>query len=135
MTPESWQILVGLGGISFVVYLIRTQQTIKGYVREMAGIKEKQTTEIADQPISVKAHVELVDKQSFHEHAKLERERHEKNEQRIATLERKLESDKHEIIEAGEDRADAIHERINVVIEKVGELRGEVKHIAARIHQ
>ena len=38
--------------------------------------------------------------------------------------------DKIAIIEAGEDRAIKIHDRINLAIEKIGELRGEVNRIA-----
>jgi hypothetical protein len=48
----------------------------------------------------------------------------------IKMIRHKMESDKTEIIAAGEDRSIKIHDRINVAIEKIGELRGEVNRIA-----
>lgn len=69
---------------------------------------------------------QFVTRSSFHKHAELNRAHHEKIEARVSALERKLEGDKDEIIKAGEDRAIKIHDRINVLIEKVGELRGEL---------
>ena len=53
-------------------------------------------------------------------------------EKDVRGLRFKMESDKAEIIRAGEDRAKAIHDRINVVIEKVGEMRGEIKHLSQK---
>jgi hypothetical protein len=72
---------------------------------------------------------EFTTRASFHSHAELNRQHHEKIEARVAALERKLEDDKDEIIAAGEVRASGIHDRINIAIEKIGELRGEVRHL------
>jgi restriction endonuclease Mrr len=73
---------------------------------------------------------QFVSRSSFHKHAELNRQAHDKIEARVAALERKLEDDKDEIIKAGEDRATKIHDRINVAIVQIGELRGEVRHLS-----
>jgi hypothetical protein len=75
---------------------------------------------------------EYVLRGSYETHCRLNREHHEKIEARVAALERKLETDKDEIIEAGEIRATKLHDRINVAIEKIGELRGEVTHLSKK---
>lgn len=51
-------------------------------------------------------------------------------EARMGRVERKMEDDKIEIIQAGEERARQIHERINTVLAAVSELKGEIKHLA-----
>jgi len=45
----------------------------------------------------------------------------------------KMDADKNEIISSGEERAVAIHNRINVAIEKLGELKGQVTEVAKRV--
>ena len=45
-------------------------------------------------------------------------------------LTHKLESDKNQILAAGEHRAEKIHERINDVLEAVSELRGQVSEMS-----
>lgn len=42
-------------------------------------------------------------------------------------LTRKLEADKNEILIAGEHRAEKLHERINIILAAVSELKGEMK--------
>jgi len=51
-------------------------------------------------------------------------------EKDVRVIRLKMDADKLEIIQAGEDRATKIHDRVNVAIEKIGELRGEVNRIA-----
>jgi hypothetical protein len=53
-------------------------------------------------------------------------------EARMDRVERKMETDKVEIITAGEERARQIHDRINTVLSAVSELKGEIKHL---VHQ
>lgn len=70
---------------------------------------------------------------SFHKHAELNRAEHSKIESRVAVLERKLESDKDDIIASGEIRAEKIHSRINTLMEKVGQLQGTVAELSRRL--
>lgn len=103
---------------------------LRRFIRQEAGVKETSTTEISgqplhfvkdEQPMTVAAHAAVCGKLDG----------------RVVTLEKevkeirsKMEKDKIAIIEAGEDRATKIHDRINLAIEKIGELRGEVNRIA-----
>lgn len=121
-------LLVGL--IIFAGGLIAAMNVIKGWIREVAGVKETSATEITGQPIQVEMAKSFTTRDSFHKHAELNRNAHEKIEARVAVLERKLEDDKDQIIAAWEEKATKIHDRINVAIEKIGELRGEVNRIA-----
>ncbi len=121
-------LLIGL--ILLAALLIGAMAVLKGWIREVAGVKETSSTEITGQPIQVEMAKSFTTRDSFHKHAELNRFAHEKIELRIAVLERKLEDDKDEIIAAWDEKAMKIHDRINVAIEKIGELRGEVNRIA-----
>ncbi|MFZ4774619.1 MAG: hypothetical protein ACOYM3_04605 [Terrimicrobiaceae bacterium] len=121
-------LLVGL--VIFAGGLLAAMGVIKGWIREVAGVKETTTTELTGQPIQVEMAKAFTTRDSFHKHAELNRQHHEKIEARVAVLERKLEDDKDQIIAAWDDKAMKIHDRINVAIEKIGELRGEVNRIA-----
>ena len=94
----------------------------------LGHVEKRQITNV---PLIVKMqeefHKEFASRKEFLEHKEHVSRRHDEHAREIASLYRKLESDKEEIIHAGEDRATKIHDRINVVIEKVGELRGEMK--------
>jgi len=87
---------------------------------------------VKNSPQFIQLSEQFTTRSSFHKHAELNRLAHDRIESRVAALERKLEHDKDEIIAAGEERARLIHDRINVAIEKLGELRGEVNHIGKR---
>lgn len=126
-------VLVTIAGLVGFGWLIQQLGTIKQFIRETAGVTESQTTSISGQPISIHMAERYTTRGSFETHARLNREHHEKIEARVSALERKLEDDKDEIIKAGEDRAVKLHERINVAIEKIGELRGEVTQIAKHL--
>ncbi len=93
-------------------------------------INRIESRNVGPQPFVVKMqeefHKEFASRKEFLDHKEIVDRRHAEHAREIATLYRKLESDKEEIIHAGEDRATKIHDRINVVIEKVGELRGEM---------
>ena len=80
-------------------------------------------------PQMVQLAEQFVSRGSFHKHAELNRQYHDKIEARVTALEQKLERDKDEIIAAGEDRGNRIQDRINVAIEKLGEMRGELNQI------
>ena len=54
-------------------------------------------------------------------------------EKRMVQVERKMESDKSEIIKSGEERAIKIHDRLNIAIEKIGELKGQMGELAKRV--
>lgn len=59
--------------------------------------------------------------------------RFQSNELRFQRLESKMETDKQQIIDAGEERAVALHERINAVMSTASEIKGELKQINLRI--
>ena len=82
------------------------------------------------QPLSVALQEEFTSKEAFDEHTELNRLHHDRIEARISSLEKQREHDKDAIIAAGEARSIAIHNRINVAIEQIGELRGEIKHLS-----
>lgn len=121
-------LLVGL--ILFASGLIGAMGVIKGWIREVAGVKDTTTTEISGQPIRFTEELKFITKTEHTEHCGNMDRRVGVLENDIKMIRHKMESDKTEIIAAGEDRSIKIHDRINVAIEKIGELRGEVNRIA-----
>lgn len=83
--------------------------------------------EISPQPLRIQLEKEFATKKELQDHRdEMNRVQHHHDE-RMTHLERKLENDKEQIIEAGEVRAVKLHERINAVMTAVGEVRGELK--------
>ena len=79
------------------------------------------------EPLMVELKKDFATKEELRTHREEIIREQNKLEQRMTHLERKLENDKTEIIEAGELRVIKLHERINQVLEVVSELRGEIK--------
>lgn len=107
--------------------LLAALAQIKTWIREVAGVKETASMDIAGQPIQVEMARQFTTRESFQKHAELNRMHHEKIELRVAALERKLESDKDQIIAAGEDRANELHRRIDAIPHQVIALLKDTK--------
>jgi hypothetical protein len=114
-TPEG----IGHWLVAFAAIVVIANQTL-GLFKGITG----------SAPQMVQLAKEFVTRESYHKHCQLNREHHEKIEARVSALERKLESDKDEIIAAGEARSEKIQYRISTAFEsiaaQIGELRGIV---------
>lgn len=91
--------------------------------------EQAKSTNVGPQPFAIQMNKEFVDKASYHKHAELNRGEHTRIDARITAIQAKMEEDKFEIIQAGEDRSKAIHDRINLLLENVGQIRGELNAI------
>ena len=124
---------LALSVLGVIVVLVGHHFVLRQYIREAAGVKETSTTELSNQPI----HVAVDDKNmTVGEHAvkcgPLVK-RVELLEGDVKEIRKKMETDKNEIIRSGEDRAIKIHDRVNLAIEKIGELKGQVGELAKRV--
>jgi hypothetical protein len=79
------------------------------------------------QPLKVDVIKDLATKEELRSHREEVIREQNKLEQRMTHLERKMESDKTEIIEAGEERVVKLHNRMNEVLSGLSELKGEIK--------
>lgn len=79
------------------------------------------------QPLVIDLKKEFVTKEEMRLHREEIIREQNKLEQRMTHLERKMESDKTEIIEAGEERVVKLHNRINDILAAFSELKGEIK--------
>lgn len=102
--------------------LIGAMATIKGWIREVAGVKETSLTEISGQPLKVEMAKQFMTRDD-HRHicGGLEK--------RVGDLETDMRGIKHqmatetkEILKAGHDRAEKIYDRINSIDRKVSAL-------------
>ena len=121
------------GVIAVLVTMIGQHFAFKKYIRDAAGIKDTTNTKITGQPLKVVEAKEYITRRDHAEACGHMERRVTALEGRATIIEKKMESDKSEIIDAGEDRAVKIHDRINVAIEKIGELKGQVTEIAKRV--
>ena len=71
-------LLVGL--VIFAGGLLASMKVIKGWIREVVGVKDISKIEIGPQPFVTKMAEEFVTRASFHKHADLNRQHHEKLE-------------------------------------------------------
>lgn len=124
-------LLVGL--VIFAGGLIASMNIIKGWIREVAGVKETTSTEISGQPVKVKEAKEYLTVRAHAEACGHMERRVTALEGRATLIERKMDTDKTEIIDAGEDRAIKIHDRINAVLSAVSEVKGQVFEISKRV--
>jgi hypothetical protein len=126
--------VLGALGVLWRVYsaINKIKTDLVGQVK--AAIKAEgdgsQPMELVKQPLRVQFEKEFLTREEHRGICTRLEERTSALEARMTRVERKMESDKAEIIKAGEDRADKIHERINIVLAAVSELKGEIKHLA-----
>jgi hypothetical protein len=132
-TLEATNVEIALGVLGIISALIGHHFVLKKYIRDVAGVREQQTTEIGGQPISIKRHAEYVERDSYHKHCEINRLEHTRIEARVAAVEARREQDKEEIITAGNARAEGTNRRIEALIEKVGQLNGQMAEIAKRV--
>lgn len=115
-------VVATVGAIAGFAWLTQQLTVLRNFIREAAGISGERT-EIAGQPLRV-----VLDEQY------VARTEHERLTARVHVVEQKLENTKEQIIAASTHSADGIHKRINVLIEKVGQLTGQVNELARRSH-
>lgn len=106
-------------------FVITIWLKLRSWEKGLKGDPEKR--EISPQPLGVRLAAEFVRQQEFdREISRLDQDAKE-IKARLRQLDEKREADKIEIISAGEERAVAIHNRINLLLEKVSEIKGEVR--------
>jgi hypothetical protein len=120
-------LLTSVGGI------IGSLAVVKGWIREVAGVKEVTTTEISGQPLRFEMQKEPLTVEGHNAICGPLHRRVSVLESDVRAIRLKMDADKHELLAAGEERAHAIHERINVLISSVGELKGVVSEVAKRV--
>jgi Cu/Ag efflux pump CusA len=142
-----------------VAVLIGYHFTARRYIRESAGIRETYSTEIANQPVTVRAAVEFVPTEKFEE---LERYVHDREQEilgevmslahtiearrqdasdQLDSLREKLDQKFSEAMKAGNVSASKIHERIEhmssglraEIDSKVGQLHEKIGEMPNRI--
>lgn len=112
-----WQfvkIAIPIGGFAIVLYKL--------------GRVERR--DVGPQPFITKKAVEYALHEDFLRHTEANEQHHQRLEERLAALERRREADKEAIINAGEERSRGIHKRIDQLVQAVGQLTGEVKHLS-----
>jgi hypothetical protein len=72
--------VLALAVIGVFVAMITAYFKFKSFVRDLAGVKETSRNEIGPQPFVTKTAEEFVTRASFHKHADLNRQHHEKLE-------------------------------------------------------
>lgn len=117
MNPNDW-----------IIAAIAAVPTIASAVTAWAVLTGKGTkTVVTPSPLEVRGATRL----ATYEELRAVEKRIEKVETKFDTLARKIDADTKEILDAGEERAVRIHERIDKQAEKfaeaLGELRGELK--------
>jgi hypothetical protein len=118
-------LLVGL--IIFAGGLLSAMGVIMGWIREVAGVKETTSTEIAGQPIRfVKEDKPMTVGQHTAVCGHLG-DRVTKLEGEVKEIRRKMERDKDEIIHSGEERAKDLHRRIDGIPHQVIALLKDTK--------
>lgn len=65
----------------------------------------------------------------------VKRSEHDELKGRVRGLETQMRKDKDEIIKAGEERAIAIHNRLNTVIEDLGEMKGAIGEVKGKVSE
>lgn len=113
----AWQLVkIGIPVVGFAIVLYKL------------GRVEKR--EVGPQPFVTKKADEYALHADFLRHTEANDLHHQRLEERLAALERRREADKEAIINAGEERSRGIHKRIDQLVQAVGQLTGEVKHLS-----
>ena len=120
-------------GLGVITALLAQHFVLRKYIRQQAGIKETTTTEISgqplhfvkdEQPMTVAAHAAVCGQLGG---------RVSTLESEVKEIRKEMKGDKEDIIKAGEDRSVKIHDRINVAITQIGELKGQLTEVAKRV--
>ena len=123
---------LALSVVGVLATLVGHHFVLRKYIREAAGVKETSRTEIIKQPLRVQFAQEFVTRDD-HSRFSVELERRVLSlETDIKDVREKMEEDKQDIIAAGEVRMVKIHDRVNLAIERIGELKGQVQEISKR---
>lgn len=112
-----WQIIkvaIPIGGFAIVLY-------------KLGRVEQRN---VGPQPFITKKAVEYALHEDFLRHTEANEVHHQRLEERLAALELRREADKEAIIKAGEERSHGIHKRIDQLVQAVGQLTGEVKHLS-----
>lgn len=127
--------LMGAGGAGFlgiIGLLLALDRKAKNYIHDAINQKPP-GREILGQPVRVALDEKVMTEKAHQAVCGSLHQRVGVLENDVRSIRIKMDADKSEIIDAGEDRAVKIHDRINVAIEKIGELKGQVTEIAKRV--
>lgn len=104
---------------------------IRAWIRSEAGLNTPQSRTIEGQPLRVLAEPKWVPESEFRRHSEEVDARFREMDRRIASIHDDIASIRREVhctelnlVRAGEERASKLHERINLILERVSELRG-----------
>lgn len=120
---SNWELFGALAGI--LSALLGHHFLLRRYIREQAGVRDVQTTEIGGQPIEVRQAQEYVTEARHREMCAAKERRIQALEERLEGLMRRWEEDKAEMMGAWE-------ERLRLVQQEIANLRGEVAGAPAR---
>lgn len=110
--------------------IIKIAIPVSGFAIVLYKLGRVERREVGPQPFVTKKAVEYATHEDFQRHTQVNDQHHQRLEERLAALERRREADKEAIIKAGEERSHGIHKRIDQLVQAVGQLTGEVKHLS-----
>ena len=110
--------------------IIKIAIPIGGFVIVLWKLGRVEKREVGPQPFVTRKAVEYALHSDFIRHTEANDHAHQRLEERLAALERRREADKEAIIKAGEERSHGINKRIDQLVQAVGQLTGEVKHLS-----
>lgn len=113
-------LLVGL--VLAAAGLIGAMATIKGWIREVAGVKETSMTEISGQPLKVEMAKQFMTRDDHRNICGGLEKRVGELETDMRGIKNQMATETKEIIKAGHDRSEKIYERINGLDRKVSAL-------------
>lgn len=110
--------------------IIKIAIPLVGFAIVLWKLGRVEKREVGPQPFITKKAVDYALHEDFMRHTEANELQHQRLEERLAALERRREADKEAIIKAGEERSHGIHKRIDQLVQAVGQLTGEVKHLS-----
>ena len=78
------------------------------------------------QPLAIQLEKQFVDRKEFERHLMESDRRYHEQVSEFKSIRREAKQDKEDIISSIDEHAVKTHDRINIVVEKIGELRGEM---------
>lgn len=117
-----------VGTLGVFLFLMKFNAQLKSYIRD-ANNQKPEGREILGQPLKVSVDDKVMTEASHRAVCGSLHHRVGALETDVRMIRMKMDADKTEIISSGETRAASIHDRINVVLAAVSEVRGEIKHL------
>ncbi len=117
------------GVVAVLVTMIGQHFAFKKYIRDAAGIKETTNNEVGPQPFVTKKAEEYVTRDSFHKHAELNRQHHDRIEREAKDQINRLENSHHNLareVSALTSTVDVNGDRLITIDKKVDEIKTDI---------